>query len=97
MPGKKQPLSEQKLAFARARAQAKFRDEPWQMTWEEWWSLWQPHWHQRGMSLDSYCMIRKNHDLPWSKDNALVIQREQYLCLGQPWFRMGSRSATVSG
>lgn len=91
----KLPLDQQRLAYHRQRAQAKFRGEPWDMTFDQWWEMWQPYWALRGMSRDSRCMIRRDHTRSWHPENCAIIERHQYLCLGEPWHRMGQRSQRV--
>jgi len=42
------------------RAQAKSRGIEFTLTFEEWWSLWEPHWTDRGTAPGQYCMTRNN-------------------------------------
>ena len=51
--------SSPKGRYASHKSNAKLRGIPFNITFEEWWSLWEPHWHQRGRSSDSYQMCRK--------------------------------------
>lgn len=69
----------EKLAFSRQRAQARFKGEPWQLTFEEWWELWQPHWHLRGNAPTSMNMIRRDTEKGWYWDNVQVTVRSEYL------------------
>jgi len=85
------PLADQRLAFHRQRAQAKYRSEPWALTFDEWWQLWQPHWSERGMRADQYCMVRRDLTLPWRLDNVVVCARREYLCRGEFWDRRKDR------
>lgn len=82
-----QPLNRQRLAWCRQKAQAKFRNEEWDMTFETWWRLWQPLWSERGMGTDNYCMTRQDDDLPWSESNVLLIQRWHYLSNQGPYYK----------
>lgn len=85
----KGPLAEQKLAFARQKAQAKFRGESWQFEFEDWWRAWQPLWSRRGMAREDLCMIRPDVHEPWSKNNYLIVTREQYLCTDSEYYWTG--------
>lgn len=90
----KLPLSEQKLAFARQKAQAKYRGEGWQFDFDSWWQMWQPFWSQRGMRREDLCMIREDAQQPWRPDNCVIVTREEYLCYGSRYYyqnRLSSR------
>ena len=65
-------------AFVQQRNQAVFRQEPWQLTLEEYQDLWRDHWAERGRTRDSYMMTRVNPDRPWSWANTVVITRQQH-------------------
>lgn len=46
--------------FRTQRANAKRRNIPWLLTFEEWWDIWQKSgkWDQRGTGANQYCMAR---------------------------------------
>ena len=46
--------------YAQHKAQAKARGVQFSLSFEDWWSLWEPHWLERGRSAAQYCMSR--HD-----------------------------------
>lgn len=83
------PQHRERLAYARAQAQARFRGEPWQFTWDTWWQLWEPWWQWRGMGADDYCMIREDHSEPWSPRNCWVVPRREYLSPRGRFWRCG--------
>lgn len=58
-----------------AKAQAKFRDEEFTLTFEEYAELWRPHWHQRGRKINEYCMTRHDITKGWTRENAWVVER----------------------
>lgn len=67
-------------AYLRHRAQARFRSEPYELTWEQWDRAWTPElWAQRGRSVDSYCIIRINPRLSWNESNIAIITRREQL------------------
>jgi hypothetical protein len=65
-------------AFIQHRNQSQFRNEPWEITWEQYKELWRDRWHQRGRTRDTYCLTRINYDLPWSVSNCDVITRADH-------------------
>ncbi len=82
----KLPLADQKMAFNRQKAQAKFRGEGWEFDFDQWWRAWEPLWDRRGMRREDYCMIRPDPSQPWSEQNHLIVTREQYLCIGSEYY-----------
>lgn len=65
-------------AYRQQRNQALFRQEPWHLTFEEWQEIWQPWWGQRGRTRGSRCMSRQDWDGPWSRDNVMIVTREEH-------------------
>lgn len=61
-----------------ARAQAKYRNELWELEFEDYYLLWRDHWEQRGRGPDDMCMTRRDPDLPWSRDNICIILRSDH-------------------
>jgi hypothetical protein len=66
--------------FIQQKNQAQWREEPWQITFEEWKQLWDEsgQWHNRGRERSCYCMTRRDVMEPWTKHNAVVISREEH-------------------
>lgn len=78
----KDPFDHQRhLPFLKARAQAKYRDEPWELTPEDWFSLWSTPelWAQRGRHADSLCLVRIDQEGSWSMNNVEIIVRLEQL------------------
>lgn len=75
-----------------ARAQAKFRDETFELTFEQFYSKWKDCWAQRGRGIDDLCMSRKDFSEGWTDDNAEVIDRREHLNRQQ-----NARSANKDG
>jgi hypothetical protein len=75
------------LGFYRARAQAEFRYEDWELTLAQWCEIWPDDiWACRGREVDDLCMTRTDLDGAWSMDNVVLMTRadqlkrkEQYL------------------
>jgi hypothetical protein len=67
------------VPWMKARAQARFRQEEWTLTFDEYFDLWNGKWHERGRDRDSLCMTRHAWSEAWSKDNAVIIERHEHL------------------
>lgn len=66
--------------YQRAKAQAKFRGEAWELKMEEYITLWTTnncHLH-KGRSLDDYCLTRKDFAGAWSLDNVEILTRREH-------------------
>ena len=66
-------------AWNRQRSQARFRSEPWDLSWPEWREIWDPHWEQRGRHPHNVCMVRIDSDLGWTKANVEIVSRLEQL------------------
>lgn len=71
----------QYYCFLQQRAQAQFRNETFDLSFEDFKSLWQQHWHQRGRHSQDYCLTRIDPEGAWSTDNAHCIPRVEHLRL----------------
>lgn len=65
-------------AWVQARNQALWRGETWCIPFEEYCAMWKEHWHQRGRTVDDYCMTRLDDQGPWDNTNAVIMQRYDY-------------------
>jgi hypothetical protein len=70
---------QQYLAWLQMRAQANYRKEKFELTFEDFQSLWQGHWYQKGRGAEHYCLTRTNPDGTWCKDNVNCIPRVEHL------------------
>lgn len=66
------------IAFLRQKAQANFRGEGWQFTFEEWLAVWGDQIELRGRERGSMTMVRIDYEYPWSKDNARIVDRMEH-------------------
>jgi hypothetical protein len=69
---------EQYRAFIQCRNQARFRSEPWQLTFAEWQAHWAGRWHLRGRTAESLCITRRDCAHAWSDSNVIVITRSSH-------------------
>lgn len=75
---------EKHRAFLRSRSQAAFRSEPWRLTVYEFIELWPDElWQCRGRNPEDLCMVRRDLNRAWSRDNCIVITRYEQLCRGK--------------
>lgn len=74
-----QDLHEQHVAFLRARAQANFRKEEWQLTIEDYFKLWSEDWYERGRARDSKVLARIDFEQGWTLDNVEITTRYEQL------------------
>ena len=68
-----------------AKAQANFRKEEYELTFDEYFEFWDGKWHLRGRGIDDLCMSRINPDKPWKKSNVHIITRQEHLTTQGIW------------
>jgi hypothetical protein len=67
-------------AWLKHRAQAKFRKEPYELTWEDWSTLWSnDDFLNRGRQPENLCISRRDPNDPWTLDNSEIITRLDHL------------------
>ena len=67
------------VPWMRAKAQANYRKEQWNLTFEEFYQLWKNHWDKRGRGADDFCMTRCDSSMPWSLENITIMTRHEHL------------------
>jgi hypothetical protein len=65
-------------AYLKHKAQAKYRREDYELTWEEWEEFWEKDWDNRGRSLTSSILIRIDNTQSWSKSNCTITIRQEF-------------------
>jgi hypothetical protein len=63
----------------RAKAQANYRKEKWNLTFEEFYDLWKYDWANRGRGADNMCMTRHNPYGAWEAGNIVLMTRHDHL------------------
>lgn len=63
----------------KARAQAHFRGEIWDLSFDQWEQIWGDKWNQRGRASHEYCMVMIDRDHGWVPGNVEVITRKEHL------------------
>lgn len=69
----------QYLSFLQMRAQANYRKESFELTFEDFQKLWMGKWERKGRGIDDYCLTRSNPDDAWNISNTLCIPRLEHL------------------
>ena len=67
--------------YARMKAQAKFRNEEWNLTPEQYMKLWEESGVKEhiGSKPHQYCMVRKDSIEAWSESNCIIVTRRMHL------------------
>jgi hypothetical protein len=70
---------DQYIAWGRHRAQAMFRGEGHELSYQDWCKIWDKngHWHNRGRTMSSSVLTRRDSNEPWSKKNCVIITRSE--------------------
>lgn len=61
------------------KAQATFREEGFDLAFEDYYQLWKDDWNNRGRQADNMCITRIDPDKPWTKDNTELVTRHEHL------------------
>ena len=67
-----------RLAFVRSRAQAKFRKEDWELTWEEYQNIWKDSWHLR-QDTPPIVLTRIETDRSWCVNNVELTTQNRHI------------------
>jgi len=63
------------LQWLQQKNQAQFRDEGWDLEFDDWLALWGTNIQYRGRQKGSMTMVRIDYEKPWSKTNACIVDR----------------------
>ena len=65
------------LPWLRMRAQANFREEPWDLSFKDFCRFWSTEaiWMQRGRGRDDLMLTREDPEAAWSLDNCVMMTR----------------------
>jgi hypothetical protein len=70
---------QQHIAWQKMKAQAKFREEEFLLTFEDFQWLWQTSWDVRGRASEQYCLTREDPEGAWVLGNVVCVTRKEYL------------------
>jgi hypothetical protein len=71
--------AEYRMSWSRMKAQAKYRDEGWDLTWEQYQEIWADKWHLKGRGREDLCLTRIDWTGPWSITNVSLVFRIEHL------------------
>jgi hypothetical protein len=61
--------------YLMAKAQARFRDEPWDLTFDQYYDFWRGKIHLRGRKETSMSLTRIDDTQGWTKHNCVMARR----------------------
>ena len=73
--------SADRTAYARQKAQAKYRGQEWAFTIDTWLEMWNRSGvkEHRGSKPHEYCMVRKDEIEAWGPHNCIIVARRMHL------------------
>jgi hypothetical protein len=70
------------IAYWRWKCQADYREEPVNLTLEQWFKIWTPElWARRGRQVDALCLMRRDIRRPWEPGNLAIATRRTQLTI----------------
>ena len=71
-------LHDQYNAWLKARSQAWYRGEQYDISFDDWVQLWSDQWHRRGRFRDCLMLMKRRWQEPWSSHNAQLVNRDTF-------------------
>ena len=68
-------IHHQHTAWLHNRVQARYRGEPYDLTFAEFCMLWQGHWHRRGRGWGCLNLTRRDTTVGWTVSNCRLQER----------------------
>jgi len=65
------------IRFKQHKASAKARGIAFDLTFEQWWSLWEPHWEKRGRGSFDMCMCRRHDQGAYTLGNVRIATNRE--------------------
>jgi hypothetical protein len=69
----------QYMCFLQMRAQANYRDEPFELTFEDFQEVWNGKWELKGRGSTDYCLTRDDPTGAWVRGNVVCLPRIEHL------------------
>jgi len=67
------------VPWMKAKAQANFRGEEWDLSFDEFYLLWREEWPNRGRQPEDMVMTREDTEGVWNKKNTILMTRREHL------------------
>jgi hypothetical protein len=77
--GPDQTLHDQYVAWARQKSQAEFRNEHFELSYEDFKAIWGEEWPNRGRRAHSKIMTRIDLEKGWTRENTVIWERLQHI------------------
>lgn len=74
--------------WLRMRAQANFRGEQFDLTFDQFAEIWGDKWSKRGRASDALAMTREDPEGPWDYKNTVIVTRREQLQRAQELRRL---------
>ena len=71
--------AEYRMGWSRMKAQAKYRNEGWDLSWEQYQEIWADKWHLKGRGSEDLCLTRIDWQGAWTIDNVNLVFRLDHL------------------
>lgn len=66
-------------AYLKHKAQARYRSEPYALTWDDWQTLWTDElFEQRGRRVQDLVLVRRNRAESWNRNNCQICTRREH-------------------
>jgi len=78
------------IPWLKMKAQCNYRKEQWNLPFEDYYTIWNGYWDQRGRATDNLCMTRTDYDGVWELDNIELITRADH-CRRQAEYKMNAK------
>jgi len=69
---------QQYCAWLQMKAQASYRKETFELTFEDFQTVWQGKWERKGRGINDYCLTRSNPESSWHIDNVICLPRAEH-------------------
>ena len=71
--------ADHRLSWTRMKAQAKYRNEAWDLSWEQYQDIWMDKWHLKGRGSEDLCLTRIDWSGAWHIDNVNLVFRADHV------------------
>lgn len=84
---------DRRLSWIRAKCQAEYRGERWDLTFEDYCVFWctEQRFYRKGRDIQAWVLTRYDYQGPWNRENCCILLRENQLKVsvaqrfGRPW------------
>lgn len=66
------------VPWMKSKAQANFRNEEWNLSFNDFFNIWNGKWHERGRKGHNLCLARVDSNKPWQSDNIALMTIKEH-------------------